>query len=145
MLLVGREVVLLAVDRPARGREEDLPDAPLAGRFGQIQAPQDVHVGIEDGVFHRAPHVHLSRMVDEDLDPRLPHQLRRLLGPHVQHMQLRPLRHVLPPSPRQIVEDQHPAPLGKEGTGHMGTDEPGSPRNADSSLVGVVLHSDWSL
>src|SRR3712207_8515148 len=60
MLLVGREVVLLAVDRPARGREEDLPDAPLAGGLGQVQAPQDVHLRVEARVDRKSTRLNSS-------------------------------------------------------------------------------------
>jgi hypothetical protein len=68
VVLVGREVVLLAVDRTAGRGEEDLAHPPAAGRLGQVQAPQDVDVGVEGRVLDRAADVHLGGVVDEDLD-----------------------------------------------------------------------------
>lgn len=140
MVLVGREVVLLAVDRPARRGEDDLAHAAAAGRLGEVQAPQDVDVGVEDRILDGTADVHLRGVVDEDLRPGVSHQVRGLLGADVEHVQLRALRHVLPLASRQVVDDQHPVPCREIGVGDVGADESGPSGDADDSFRSIVVH-----
>ena len=129
MLLGGREEVLLAVDGPAGGGEEDLAHAAVAGRLGQVQAAEDVDVGVEDRVLDRAPDVHLRGVVDQDVDPRA-----RAPGPPPPSSGC-PARGAprpagtfsrLPPDRLSITSTR--SPLGEEGLGQMGADEAGSAR-----------------
>ena len=139
MVLGGREEVLLAIDGAAGGGEEDLAHAAVARRLGQVEAAEDVDVGIEDRVLDRAPHVHLRRVMDEDVHPRFAHQGGGLLGADVEHVQLGPWGDVLPPAAGKVVDHQHPVAPGQECVGQMGADEPGPARDADGLLSLDVL------
>ena len=102
-------------------------------------------LGVEHRVLDGAADVHLRGVVDEDLHPGVAHQVRRLLRTDVEDVQLRALGHVLPLAPRQVVDDQHPAPCREMGVGDVGADEPGPSGDADGSLGSIVLHGAGSL
>src|SRR5581483_8452032 len=63
MLRGSMKLLLVAVDRTARIREDNLLHAGRPARFEQIQKTQDVHFGVEHGVGDRASDVHLRRMM----------------------------------------------------------------------------------
>ncbi len=71
VILGGRELALLAVDRASGRGEDDLFYVVLDAVFEQPQRSQHVDVGVEVRLPDRAPHVHLGRLVAERLRAEL--------------------------------------------------------------------------
>jgi hypothetical protein len=61
--LVAGEGLLLAVDGAAAAGEEEAADAGPAAGVDQLEAAEDVGLGVEQRVLHRHPHVGLRGMV----------------------------------------------------------------------------------
>jgi hypothetical protein len=100
-----RDLVDLAVDRPAR-RGEDDPRAGRPGRLEHLGGAAHVHVGVEAGVGHRHPDVGLGREVEPRLGldvGREPPQRRAVAD--VDAAQVGPGGHPLLASRREVVDD----------------------------------------
>ena len=127
--VLGRGLVALAVDRAARGAEDDL--RPVA--CGGLEHP------------HRPEHVHrrvLDRMLDGDADVRLrsevEHRLRTQFVEHVVErladvadLELGALGDVLALARHERVDDDDLVPACEEGVRHVRADEPGAPCHDD--------------
>jgi hypothetical protein len=61
----------------------------------EVQRPEDVHLGVEDRVLDRLPHVDLRRVMVDDLRPERPHRLRGRVRLDVPENEPRLFRHVL--------------------------------------------------
>ncbi len=131
MVLVGRELVLLAVDGAAGRCEDHLPQGAAARRLEKIEETQDVDLGVEERVGDRTPDIHLRRVVDEDLDLAVHQELARLLGTHVEHVELGILWHVLLAAARQVVHNQHPVAVRYQSVRDVAADETGTAGDAD--------------
>jgi hypothetical protein len=69
MGLVARQVDGLAVDRAAcRDIDHPLDGMPL-GALDHIERAQNVHVGVKERFTDRTAHVHLGRMVANEIRP----------------------------------------------------------------------------
>src|SRR5688572_6038344 len=69
MRLWNRVDFLLAVDSPTGRRKHHLSYTMLDRLLQHIQRTKDIHLGIEDRIFHRFSHVHLCSKMHDNIGP----------------------------------------------------------------------------
>ena len=101
---------------------------PASGRgLKEIERPQDVFLGIQDGIAHRNLDAHLGGMVHDHLGPPAPDEFHGLRGLDVIRIELRPGRDVFPFPHAQVVHHRHFVAGGHQLVRHVGADEAGPP------------------
>jgi hypothetical protein len=123
VLLVGREIVLLAIDRTARARENHLLDTRPDGVLQQVDRAQHVDSCIVSRVFHRSADVHLGRVVIYDMKTLSVKHLRDfgMLDADVIERGLR--IQVFTPASGKVIDDRNLMPLPDIPIDNVGTNE----------------------
>ena len=67
MGLGGRIDLLLAIDGSTRRRKHHLPHTVPDRKLQHVQCHKDIHLGIEDWIFHRLANVHLCSKMDVNI------------------------------------------------------------------------------
>ena len=132
--------VLLAVDRAARGGEDEAPHARTPGRFQGRERPEHVHGGIEERIGDRHAHVHLRREMHHGVGPTLLHLGHQLRIADVEDDELDAVRNGFALSVAEIVDRGHAVSLGEQRPARMRTDE--SSASGDDDLHGAANLSD---
>jgi hypothetical protein len=126
MILQGRELPLLAVDRPAGRGEDDLTNAMLDAVLKKPDRPDNVDVSIKVRLSDRAPHVHLGRLVQEGVWFELFENLAAP-GPNVYLVEWCPFRNVFAPARREVVDDGELMTAPQQLFGRVRTIKPAPP------------------
>src|SRR5690625_6462406 len=92
------------INCPACRCEDDLPDATLPACLHQNQKATHIHVGVERGVGHGAPHVHLGRVMAQHVEPFAADEIGRFARPDVKSMEWCPVADILFATARHIVD-----------------------------------------
>jgi hypothetical protein len=133
VVLRGGKHLLLAVDGPAGGSEDDLAHAVLGAVLEEANRTEDVDLGVEVRLPDRAPHVHLGRLVTE----RLRREVSEDLGTprtDVGLVESRPRRDVLPLARREVVDYGDLVTTTEQVPCHTRPDKPGSPGQKNPHL-----------
>ncbi len=123
MRLRRREDLLLAVDRAARGHEEDPAHARPARGLEQADRAQDVGARIEERVGDRAAHVHLRGVQVQDLRPLDADQRGGARVLDVELVEARSGIQVVAAAGGEVVDDDHLVARGHAGVHHVRADE----------------------
>jgi len=129
--LVGGEFVLFAVYGAAGRGKDHLFQRPPSRRLQKVEQTQEVDVGVEERVGNRTPDIHLCRVVNEDLDLSVDQELARLLGAHVEHMEIGVPWHVLLATTRKVVHNQYPVAVRHQSVRDVAADKTGTAGDAD--------------
>ena len=134
----------VAVDGAAARGEDDLLHAGGGGRGTDPYRSQDVHLGVEDRVLDRPPHVDLRREMEDRVDLLLREEGVEAGGADVPPDEARLLRDAAKVARGEVVEDDDPVALGEDGVDEVRADEPGAARHEDGTVgrrgSGVGVH-----
>jgi len=140
--LVGRKIVLLAIDRPARGGEDDPFHSGFGAGLEDIEKAEHIVAGVIDGILDGAAHIHLRGMMIDDLDLVAFENIDELRVLDIHLVKDRFGVEVLPPARAQVIHHNDLVAGGDIGIGDLRGDKTGAAGDEDfhAALLKIGLH-----
>src|SRR5215207_1942314 len=123
MILCGRKLPLLSVDRSTGGGEDHFAHPILDAVFEEADRAQHVHFRIEVRLAHGTPYVHLGCLMAECLWLEVLEDLGTP-GADVCFVEMCPLGYVLTLAAGEIIDYGYLVTASEECFGHVGADKP---------------------
>src|SRR5256885_16359565 len=126
MLLICGDALRVAVNRPARGGEDEAPDTELHAQGAEIERAQhvDVSVGARDA--WRDDHGCLRGVVIDDVGALAIENFAQLRAADIHRIESGGGIDLFTPAARQTVHNDDLMPGAYTGIDHVGTDESGA-------------------
>ena len=123
MVLRGRELLLLSVNRSAGGSENDFFDAELLAVVYDVYGADHVYLGVRAGVVNGIADADLRRMVADDVGFFVGENIGDVLMPDVGKIELRAGVKVLSFAGEEVINDDNLHPRVDSRIGYMGAYE----------------------